>query len=312
MRLVGDIGGTNARFAIAEPGRHPLNARKLPVARYPGLVEAVEDYLSGVPMVDEAVLAVAGPVLGDEVAFSNSTWRFSIADVRRRLGLRKLVVVNDLLAQALSVAALQVDEISSVKSGIRDPRQPSLVIGPGTGLGVAFLLNSAGTPVGLPSEAGHAAFAPMDRIQTEILSHLRGQSAHVPAERLLSGSGLLVIATTLAKMNGQTIDVHDPRDVSARAAAGNCPTCSEAIRIFSSILGSTAGNLALTLLTGGGVVITGGLCRGLRPLWDVAALTKAFVEKGRFRSYLDTIPIDQILRPHAGLLGAAIYVEPER
>ena len=309
MRLVGDIGGTNARFAIAEPGKYPSEVRKLPVAQYPSLVEAVEDYQSGAPIVEEAVLAVAGPVLGDEVRFSNSAWRFSIEDVRRQLGLRKLIVINDLVAQALSFAALQPDEISSLKSGTRDPGQPSLVIGPGTGLGIAFLLNKAGTLIGLPSEAGHATFAPMDRVQAEILSRLQGQYPHVSIERLLSGSGLLAIATTLAEMNGQIIDVHDPRDVSARAAAGECPTCHEAIRIFSSILGSTAGNLALTLLTGGGVIITGGPCRGLRPLWDEEALTRAFIAKGRFCSYLDSIPIDQILRPHAGLLGAAVYVE---
>ena len=309
MRLVGDIGGTNARFAIVEPGKYPSEVRKLPIAQYPSLVEAVEDYQSGAPKVEEAVLAVAGPVLGDEVKFSNSAWRFSIEDVRRRLSLRRLIVINDLVAQALSFAALQPDEIGSVKSGTRDPGQPALVIGAGTGLGVAFLLKNAGTLVALPSEAGHATFAPMDRLQAEILSRLQGQYPHVSVERLLSGSGLLAIATTLAKMKGQIIDVHDPKDVSARAAAGQCPTCQEAIRIFSSILGSTAGNLALTLLTGGGVIITGGLCRGLRPLWDVEALTRAFVAKGRFRSYLDGIPIDQILRPHAGLLGAAVYVE---
>ena len=309
MRLVGDIGGTNARFAIAEPGKDPHDVRKLPAAQYPSLVEAAEDYLSGAPMVEEAVLAVAGPVLGDEVRFSNSSWRFSIDDVRRRLGLRKLVVINDLVAQALSFAALRPDEIGSVKSGTRDPAQPALVIGPGTGLGVAFLLNNAGTLVGLPSEGGHATFAPIDRLQAEILSRLQDQYAHVSVERLLSGSGLLAIAKTLAEINGEIIDVHDPRDVSARAAAGQCPTCHEAIRVFSSILGSTAGSLALTLLTGGGAIITGGLCRGLRPLWDVEALTRAFVAKGRFKSYLDRIPIDQILRPHAGLLGAAVYVE---
>jgi glucokinase len=310
MRLVGDIGGTNARFAIAESGGLPHDERKLPVAQYPTLLEAVEDYLSGIPAPEEAVLAVAGPVLGDEVRFSNSPWRFSIESVRRRLGLRKLVVINDLVAQALSTAALQLDEISSLKSGSRDRSQPTLVIGPGTGLGVAFLLNSAGTLVGLPSEAGHTTFAPRDRVQREILSRLEGQYPHVSTERLLSGSGLLAIAKTLAEINGQIIDVQDPRDVSARAAAGQCLTCHEAIKIFSSILGSTAGNLALTLLTGGGVVITGGLCRGLRPLWDVEALKEAFIAKGRFRSYLDGIPIDQILRPHAGLLGAAVYAEP--
>jgi glucokinase len=310
MRLVGDIGGTNVRFAIAEPGSYPSNVRKLPTAHYPGLVESVQDYLSGVPVLEEAVLAVAGPVLGDEVAFSNSAWRFSIDDVRKRLGLRRLVVINDLVAHALSVAALSPDEVGSLKSGTRDPGQPALVIAPGTGFGAAFLLNNAGTPLGIPSEAGHATFAPMDRVQAEILSHLQGQYEHVRVERLLSGPGLLAIATTLAQMNGQIIDVHDPRDVSARAAAGQCPICREAIQIFSSILGSTAGNLALTLLTGGGVFITGGLCRGLRPLLDVEALTKAFIAKGRLRSYLDDIPIDQILRPHAALLGAAVYMEP--
>lgn len=312
MRLVGDIGGTNARFAVAEAGSQPSNARKLPIAQYPGLVEAVQDYLSEAPAVEEAVIAVAGPVLGDEVVFTNSAWRFSIEDTRRRLGLRRLVIINDLVAQALSVAALPADEISSLKPGLRNPEKPLLVIGPGTGLGVAFLLNDLGRPMGLPSEAGHATFAPADRTQAEIASRLREQYGHVSVERLLSGPGLLAIATMLAKLNGQEIDVHEPRDVSARAAAGTCPICREAMRIFSSVLGSTAGNLALALLTGGGVIITGGLCRGLRPLLDTDALIAAFVDKGRFRPYLEAIPIDQILRPHAGLLGAAVYAEPDK
>src|SRR5215475_2216028 len=188
MRLVGDIGGSNARFAIVEPGNYPSEVRKLPIAQYPSLAEALEDYQSSAPMVEEAVLAVAAPVLSDEVRFSNSAWRFSIEDLRRRLSLRKLIVINDLVAQALSFAALQADEIGSVKSGTRDPGQPALVIGPGTGLGVAFLLNNAGTLVGLPSEGGHATFAPMDRLQVEILSRLQNRHPHVSVERLLSGS----------------------------------------------------------------------------------------------------------------------------
>lgn len=232
MRLVGDIGGTNARFATAEPGEDPSSVRKLPIAHYAGLVEALEDYLSGAAPVEEAVLAVAAPVLGDEVTFTNSAWRFSIDDVRQRLGLGRLIVINDLVAQALSFAALPADEIGSLKSGMRDPGRPALVIGPGTGLGVAFLVKNAGTVSGIASEAGHATFAPADRVQAEILSHLQAQYGHVSAERLLSGAGLLAIATTLAKMNGQLIDVRDPKDVSARAAANQCPICSEAIRIF--------------------------------------------------------------------------------
>jgi glucokinase len=150
----------------------------------------------------------------------------------------------------------------------------------------------------------------MDRVQAQILSHLQNHDVHVPVERLLSGPGLLVIARTLAQMNGQMIDVHDPGDVSTRAAAGQCPICREAIEIFSSILGSTAGNLALTLLAGGGVFLSGGLCRGLRALLDKERLIQAFLAKGQLRSFLENIPIDQILRPHAALLGAASYVEP--
>jgi glucokinase len=196
-----------------------------------------------------------------------------------------------------------------LKAGTRDTDQPILVIGPGTGLGVAFLLNETGTLRGLPSEAGHASFTPMNRVQADILAHLRDRYEHVSIERLLSGPGLLAIATTLARMNGTPIDVSDPKDVSARAA-GECPLCREAVRIFSSILGAAAGDLALTLLTGGGVIVTGGLCRGLRPLLDVEALIQSFVAKGRFRDYLETIPIDLILRPHAGLLGAAVYGNP--
>jgi len=179
MRLVGDIGGTNA-FAIAKPGKLPHDVRKLPAAQYPGLVEAAQDYLSGAPMVDEEVLAAAGPALGDEISFSYSAWRISIDDVRRRLGLRTPVVINDLVAQALSFAVLRPDEIGPIKSGARDPAQPVLVIGPGTGLGVGFLLNHAGKFVGLPSEAGHATFAPVDRVQAEILSRSSGNTGTCP------------------------------------------------------------------------------------------------------------------------------------
>lgn len=125
------------------PGQLPANTRKLAITDHPGLVEAIEVYLAGL-QVDEAVL-----VLGDEVAFTNSPWRFSIGDVPQRLGLRRLVVINDLVAQALSFATLRADEIGAVKSGTRDPLQPSLVIGPGTGLGVARLLPNGGMPVGV-------------------------------------------------------------------------------------------------------------------------------------------------------------------
>ena len=181
-----------------------------------------------------------------------------------------------------------------------------LVIGPGTGLGAAFLLPEGEERRIVSGEAGHSSFAPEDEVQSVLLTQLRRQG-HVSLERLLSGPGLLSIANLLAELDGAKLELKEPRDVSACAADGSCLYCSEAVRIFSSILGAAAGNLALTVLADGGVFITGGLCRGLGPLLDVAALKRAFSEKGRFSEFLQGIRISQVLRPHTGLLGAALH-----
>ncbi|WP_159347050.1 glucokinase [Roseomonas harenae] len=308
MRLIGDIGGTNARFALCEPGGVPQDERKLPVTQYPGLIEAAQTYLAG-RAVDEAVFAVATPVLGDEVAFTNSPWRFTIPDARDRLGLRRLTIINDFVAQAAAIRGLGQEDIRLLKPGTPRAGRPRVVIGPGTGLGVAFLLEDGAKARVLSSEAGHASFSPQDDQQAEILRHLRGEFGHVSTERLLSGPGLLRLANGLAKIKGVPERFGIPTEISDGAAAGNCPICLDALRMFSAILGAAAGDLALTLLADGGVYITGGLCRNLGPLLDVSALTEGFTAKGRFSGYLGTLPINQVMRPHTGLLGAAIYQE---
>lgn len=316
-RLVGDIGGTNARFALCGPDGTVREERKLPVAGYPGLIEAAEDYLAG-RQVRDAVFAVATPVLGDAVAFTNSPWRFSIRAARERLGLRDLAVINDFVAQATAIPALGGEDLRALKPGEAKAGRPRLVIGPGTGLGVAFLIPDGLIPDGAasagqgwrvsPSEGGHASFAPQDALQAELLRRLwEIHGGHVSAERLVSGPGLLQMARLLAEIRGAAIRYETPRDVSDRAAAGDCPTSAEAVRLFCFLLGSVAGNYALTLLTEGGVHVTGGLCRNLGPLLDKEELIRGFTAKGRFSGYLETIPIGQVLRPHTGLLGAALH-----
>jgi len=309
MRLIGDIGGTNARFALCEPGMPPQDERKLPVAQYPGLIEAAQAYLAGRP-VHEAVFAVATPVLGDKVAFTNSPWRFTVPDARERLNLQRLVVINDFVAQASAIRGLEASEIRLLKPGTPRPDRPCVVIGPGTGLGVAFLLVVDGKTRVLSSEAGHSSFSPQDDRQAEILRSLRREFGHVSMERMLSGPGLLRLANGLAEIEGQPLHLKDPKEVSARAAAGNCPICLEASRMFSAILGAAAGDMVLTVLAEGGVYVTGGLCRNLGPLLDLGALKEGFTSKGRFSGYLEAVPISQVMRPHTGLLGAAIYDEP--
>jgi glucokinase len=240
------------------------------------------------------------------VAFTNSPWRFTISEARERLGLRNLFVINDFVAQAWAVQRLQTTDFRQLKPGTAVPGRPRVVIGPGTGLGVAFLLwEKEGARV-LASEAGHSSFSPQDDRQAEILAGLWREFGHVSTERLLSGPGLLRLANGLAELEGREERFGAPPEVSQRAAGG-CALCLEAVTMFSSILGATAGDLVLTLLADGGVSVMGGLCRNLGPLLDVQALVRGFTAKGRFAELLGRIPVDQIIRPHTGLLGAASY-----
>ncbi|MFD1109731.1 glucokinase [Pseudoroseomonas ludipueritiae] len=305
MRLVGDIGGTNARFALCGPDGIVREERKLPVRDYPGLIEAAQAYLAG-RAVDEAVFAVATPVLDDAVALTNSSWRFTVSEARESLGLRKLSVINDFVAQACAVQSLQRADFQQIKAGTAAPGRPCLVIGPGTGLGVAFLLWEGERARVLASEAGHSSFSPQDERQAQILAMLWREFGHVSTERLLSGPGLLRLANGLAVLEGREERFGAPTEVSQRAAEG-CALCLEAVRMFSTILGATAGDLVLTLLADGGVYVTGGLCRNLRPLLDLEALVRGFTAKGRFADYLGRVPVEQVMRPHTGLLGAAVY-----
>lgn len=309
MRLIGDVGGSNARFALSDgPGRYRDEA-KLPVAGHDGLIEAAETYLAGRGKVREAVIGVATPVRGDEVRFTNSPWAFSIREAKARLGLDRLSVINDFEAQGWAVPALAPRDVRQLKPGEARPGRPALVIGPGTGLGAAFLLPGAdgGPPRVLAGEAGHVTFAPEDETECRLLAAMRAEHGHVSLERLLSGPGLLAVARLLAGMDGEALALDDPRQVSARAADGSCPYCAEAVRRFSRLLGAAAGNLVLTLLAEGGVYVTGGLARGLGDLLDVPELTRAFTAKGRFAPVLEPVPIVQVMRPHSGLLGASVY-----
>lgn len=305
MRLVGDIGGTNARFALCGPNGSPTDERKLPVSEYPGLIEAAQAYLAG-RKVEEAVFAVAAPVVGGVADFTNSSWRFTVPVAKERLGLRNLTVINDFVAQAWAVHGMPAADFHPLKPGVAKPGRPRVVIGPGTGLGVAFLLRNREQALVLASEAGHSSFSSQDERQTEILAKLRREFGHVSTERLLSGPGLLRIANALAELEGRQERFGAPPEVS-QGAAGGCVLCLEAVRMFSAILGATAGDLVLTLLADGGVHVTGALCRGLGPLLDIEAMVRGFTAKGRLAGYLETVPIDRVTRPHTGLLGAALY-----
>ncbi len=306
-RLVADIGGTNARFALAEAGGDPFDERTLAVADHSGLAEAARAYLGG-RQVEEAVLAVATPVEADEIRFTNSPWSFSIRELGRALGTGRLAVINDFVAQALSIPHLALRDLEVLHHGEPLPDRPVGVIGPGTGLGVAGLIPLRGRWHAISTEGGHTSLAPGNARELALLGRISGHFPHVSKERLISGPGLLTIVRGLAELEGVGNPAGRPEDVAELARAGASPLCSEAIEIFSAQLGAAAGDLALTYGARGGVYICGGLCLSLGPLFDRARFVERFLAKGRMRSYLAPVPVWLVHRTGTGLLGAARHV----
>jgi glucokinase len=304
QRLIGDIGGTNARFALVGADGQPAAVRALPAKDFPGLVEAAAAYLDGRP-VAEAVIAVATPVEGDRVSFTNSHWSFSVEEARRRMGLERLEVINDFVAQALSVPHLAEGEREQIGPGAPLPGGPVGVIGAGTGLGVSALVTAGDRTVALATEGGHASLAPGTERERALLDRLAKRFGHVSKERVLSGPGLLNTAQALAETDGETVAATTPVEVTRMAGDGSCPYCAEAVATYSGLLGSASGDLALTLGAKGGIYIAGGVSLGLGPLFDRALFRRRFEEKGRMRAYLAPIPTYLITRGDTGLLGAA-------
>jgi glucokinase len=308
-RLVADIGGTHARFALCGPDGELRGEEWLQVAEHPGLVAAAQAYLRGRKVAD-AVFAVATPVASDWVHLTNAPWGFSIRATKDALGLERLAVINDFAAQALAVPRLAADERVQLGGGEPQVGAAIAVIGPGTGLGVAGVLPVRDAWYPIASEGGHISLAPHDERDSALLACLQRRFGHVSNERVLSGPGLVNLATALAELDGETVAIDDPREVSRRAQAGDCPFCKEALERFSSFLGAAAGDLALLFCALGGVYISGGLCRNLGPLFDLDRFRTRFVAKGRFEDYLSPIPVYLVTKRGPGLMGAAAYPLP--
>ncbi len=303
-RLVTDIGGTNARFALADANGYLTDERTLKTKDFPGVVEAARFYL-GDRSVRTAVLVVAGPVESDRIALTNCPWTFSLEETKTALGLEKLHAINDFVAQALAISKLDRDDLQKLGGGEAIEGRAISVIGPGTGLGVAGLLKVGDVYHALPTEGGHVAFAPKDEVEEGVLRVLRRRFGHVSNERLLSGPGLVNFAKALAELQGADLSIESPTAVIERADIEKCPICTEALRRFCTLLGAAAGDLALSYGARGGVYLTGGMVAHLGHWFDVDRVLHAFVDKGRFKSYLQAIPIYRVLRTDTGLIGAA-------
>jgi glucokinase len=307
-RLLGDIGGTNARFALQQaPGGTPQHVRRYATDECPTLVDAVRRYLAeeGIPGVALAAIGIANPVTGDRIRMTNHPWTFSIEETRATLGLERFVVVNDFHALALSLPMLAAGDLVQVGGQAPEAGEPLALIGPGTGLGVSGLVFTPGghAEVALDGEGGHVTLCAADEDEERVIRRLRERFGHVSAERVLSGQGLENLYEALS---GGGAPAMAAADVTAHALDGSDATCARAVEMFCAMLGSVAGNLVLTLGARGGLYVGGGIVPRLGEAFHRSAFRARFEEKGRMSAYLRPIPAYVITaQTSPALVGAA-------
>jgi glucokinase len=315
-RLLGDVGGTNARWAWQAAARAPLTqVRSLAASEYATIGDCIAAYLAQekLPAPRDVGFGIATAVTGDEVRMTNHPWSFSIDALRASLGAARLRVLNDFEALAHAVPALGPDERRAVGGGSGAAGAALAVIGPGTGLGVSGLVSDgdAGWRV-IVGEGGHVTLPAASAREASILAVLRERFGHVSAERALSGPGLVNLYEAICVLDGETAITLEPAGVMARAhpERGDAGIerdvqCAEAVTTFAALLGNVAGNLALTLGARGGVFIGGGIVPRLGERFATSPFRARFEDKGRFRAYLEGIPTWVITAESPALLGAA-------
>jgi glucokinase len=316
-RLLADIGGTNARFALELGPGCIEHIEVLSCASHATLADALRAYLAlpevaSAGAVRHAAIAIANPVMGDMVRMTNHHWEFSIDAMRRECGFDTFVVVNDFEALAMALPWLGEGDKIQVGGGAAVAGAPIGLLGAGTGLGVSGLVPSPDGKswTALRSEGGHVTFSPANETEVAVLQYAWREFEHVSAERFLSGAGVELIYRALAELRGMKGDPLDAPEISRRALAGECALCEEVVEVFCGMLGTVAGNLAVTLGAQGGVYIGGGIVPRLGERFARSCFRRRFEQKGRFAGYLAAVPTYVITAEYPAFLGvSAILAE---
>jgi glucokinase len=322
MLLAGDIGGTKTLLGLYKPesgSRQPIAQAEFPSAKYPGLEQMVRDFLRQTNQTAAyACFDVAGPVIGGRAHLTNLPWSLEEETLREDLGLKGVVLLNDLKAIAYAVPHLQPADLYTINPGKPDPHGAIAVIAPGTGLGEAFLVWSGTEYIACSSEGGHANFGPTDETQAELWRHVSKKYGHVSYERVCSGQGLPNVYDFLRdtgyaqeppEFAAQLAEAPDRTPLIVQAAfedPGANPLCVATLEIFVAILGAEAGNLALKVLATGGVYLAGGVPKRILPQLEDGRFMQAFVSKGRFTDLLRDMPVHAVVS-RVALVGAAQY-----
>jgi glucokinase len=308
-----DIGGTHARFALAEVAQgnvvdlsDPVTMKTAEHASFQTAWEAFGEHI-GTPLPRAVAIAIAAPVDGEIIKFTNNPWIIRPALIKERLNVDAYVLVNDFEAVGHAVAQAGPEHFEHL-CGPDEPLTSEgtiSIIGPGTGLGVAHIHRHGGNYHVQATEGGHTDFAPLDAIEDAILARMRKRFTRVSVERIVSGPGLVDIYETLAAIEGRAIQQLDDKTLWALGMSGEDSLASAAIDRFCLSLGSVAGDVALAQGGFGGVVIAGGLGLRIKDILLRSGFDERFRAKGRFEKLMAGIPVKLITHPQPGLFGAA-------
>ena len=332
--LAGDIGGTNSRLAIYDVpatglrGVKPIFEQTYPSAAHPSLDVIAEKFLTAAAGavgaragVDSGCFGIAGPIEHNICRATNLPWVVDGNALAQKLGIARVVLVNDFHAAALGVTAVEAHELVALGGDVRVAQGPMAVLGAGTGLGQAFLLWSAAQNryQVVPSEGGHVDVAARTPLEHGLVAFLTGKYGRVSCERVLSGRGLVDAFKFLSEEPACRGLIHpetaaalaaganDPAaEISRRAIAGTDPLCEMALALFCSVLGAVAGNLGLMVLATGGVYVAGGIAPRILPFLQRGGFREAFDRKGRLHTLVERIPAYVVTHAQPGLLGAAL------
>ena len=310
LSLIADIGATNMRLALFDGDDRVVGHVQIQASnQHSSIQEAIGAYLAEhLPLaerrrVNAAAIAVAAPVTADWVTLTNHAWSFSINQLRGDLWLERLIVINDFTAIATAIPYLTTVDREQIGGGVALASAPIGVIGPGSGLGVGALIPAADAWVPIAGEGGHVTLAPATSCESDVLNRLRDSFGHVSAERVLSGPGLVNLHQALMQTAGATPISYTPAQITDPSLCECDPYCREAVEMFCAILGTVAGNLALTIGAQGGIYIAGGIVPKLGKRFAQSQFRKRFEDKGRLQPYLARIPTYVIVHPFPALVG---------
>lgn len=313
--IVADIGGTNARFALVtgkDQQKYQIaHIHVLKAAQYATCADALQYYLSTLPGIQPraACLAIAGPVNGDLVRMTNLSWQFSCTEMAQQFGFDRFLAMNDFAAVAAACSQITDDHLITVKPGIARADATKAVFGPGTGLGVAGLVNSNGYWVPVPCEGGHVNLAPSTLFEAEVIKAAMAKHNHVSAEIFISGPGLVNLYRSICQVRGTAEKELLPADITHGALHEQDELCLETLQTFCSFAGSFAGNLALTYGATGGIYMAGGILPRLSDFLVTSTFAERFQNKGVMSHYVADIPAQLMVHPETAFVGAAAWLE---